>query len=73
VPSVADGRENGADRAAQDDSRQREVSAPTPARLDEALRVAAKLAIDAGDLARVRALLDLLEVEPCMGEVDSQS
>jgi hypothetical protein len=32
--------------------------------LDEAVRIAAKLAIDAGDLTRVRALLDLLEAEP---------
>jgi hypothetical protein len=30
---------------------------------DEAIRVAAKLAIDAGDLARAPALLDLLDVE----------
>ncbi|HMJ56328.1 MAG TPA: hypothetical protein VK540_29875 [Polyangiaceae bacterium] len=30
---------------------------------DEAVRVAAKLAIDAGDLTRARALLDLLDVE----------
>jgi len=31
---------------------------------DEAIRVAAKLAIDGGDLTRARALLDLLDVEP---------
>jgi hypothetical protein len=30
---------------------------------DEAIRVAAKLAIDAGDLTRARALLDLLDIE----------
>jgi hypothetical protein len=30
---------------------------------DGAIRVAAKLAIDAGDLSRARALLDLLDVE----------
>ena len=30
---------------------------------DEAIRVAAKLAIDVGDLTRARALLDFLEVE----------
>ena len=30
---------------------------------DEAIRVAAKLAIDAGDLSRARALLDLLDVD----------
>jgi len=30
---------------------------------DEAIRVAAKLAIDAGDLSRARSLLDLLDVE----------
>ena len=31
--------------------------------LHDAIRVAAKLAIDAGDLARAHALLDLLHVE----------
>jgi hypothetical protein len=55
-------RENDADRATQDDSRRREVSALTPMSADEAIRVAAKLAIDAGDLCRARGVLDLLGV-----------
>ena len=63
VPIVAKRREDDADRATQDDSRRREVSASTPMSPDEAIRVAAKLAIDAGDLTRARALLDLLDVE----------
>ena len=61
VPIVAKGREDDADRATQVDSRQREVSALAPMSPDEAIRLAAKLAIDAGDVARARALLDLLE------------
>jgi hypothetical protein len=61
VPIVAKRRENDADLATQDDAKRREVSASTPMSGDEAIRVAAKLAIDAGDLTRARALLDLLE------------
>jgi hypothetical protein len=64
VPNVTNRRQNDADRATQHDSRQREVSASTPRATDEAIRVAVKLAIDAGDLTRARALLDLLDVEP---------
>jgi hypothetical protein len=63
VPIVAKRREDDADRATKDDARRREVSASTPMSADEAIRLAAKLAIDAGDLARARALLDLLDVE----------
>jgi len=63
VPIVAKRRVDDADRATKDDERRREVSASTPMSPDEAIRVAAKLAIDAGDLTRARALLDLLEVE----------
>ena len=63
VRNVAKRRENDADRATKDDARRREVSASTPMSPDEAIRVAAKLAIDAGDLTRARALLDLLDVE----------
>jgi hypothetical protein len=36
---------------------------------DEAIRVAAKLAIDARDLTRARALLDLLDIELRRGPV----
>jgi hypothetical protein len=60
--NVAKRRENDADRATQDDAKRREVSASTPMSPDEAIRVAAKVAIDAGDLQRARALLDLLDV-----------
>jgi hypothetical protein len=63
VPIVAKRRENDADRATKDDAKRREVSASMPMSPDEAIRVAAKLAIDAGDLSRARALLDLLDVE----------
>jgi hypothetical protein len=61
--SVAKRREEDADCATQDDERRREVSAFKPMSVDEAIRVAAKLAIDAGDLTRARALLELLDVE----------
>ncbi len=46
------------------DSKQPEVSASAPLDTDEAIRTAAKLAIDAGDLGRARALLDLLDAKP---------
>lgn len=61
MSNVADRRENGADAATEDDERRRVVSA-VPATSDEAIRVAAKVAIDAGEYERARALLDLLEV-----------
>ena len=64
VANVANRRQNDADRATQHDSRQREVSASTPRGTDEAIRMAAKLAIDAEDLTRAHALLDLLDIEP---------
>jgi hypothetical protein len=63
VPIVVKRRQDDADRATQDDAKRREVSASTPMSPDEAIRVAAKLAIDAGDLARAHALLDLLDIE----------
>lgn len=50
---------NDADRATSDDAKQPEVSAS----VDEAIRTAAKLAIDLSD-RRARALLDLLDVKP---------
>jgi hypothetical protein len=62
VRNVAKHREDDADLATQDDAKRREVSASMPMSADEAIRVAAKIAIDAGDLARARALLDLLDV-----------
>jgi hypothetical protein len=61
--NVVKRRENDADRATQHDAKRREVSASTSMSADEAIRVAAKLAIDAGDLTRARALLDWLDVE----------
>jgi len=61
--NVAKRRENDVDRATEDDARQREVSASMPMSTDEAIRVAAKLAIDAGDFTCARALLDLLDVD----------
>jgi hypothetical protein len=62
VPSVAKRRVEDADLATQDDERRREVSALAPMSADEAIRVAAKVAIDAGDFTRARALIDLLDV-----------
>jgi hypothetical protein len=61
VPSVPDRREDDADHATQDNAKGREVSASGPTDTDEAIRVATKLAIDAGDLGRARALLALLD------------
>ena len=69
VRNVAKRRVDDADRATQDDARRREVSASMPMSADEAIRVAAKLAIDAGDFARARSLLDLLELERRTGPV----
>ena len=63
VPIVVKRREDDADCTTQDDPRRREVSASTPMSPDEAIRVAAKRAIDAGNFASARSLLDLLEVE----------
>lgn len=60
---VADRRGDDADPATQGDDKQRDVSA-SPTDTDEAIRSAAKLAIDAGDTARARALLDLLDAKP---------
>ena len=60
--NVAKGRENDADRATKDDAKRREVSASMPMTVDEAIRIATKLAIDAGNFIRARALLDLLDV-----------
>jgi hypothetical protein len=64
APSVANRRENDADHTTQDDQRRREVSASTPMSTDVAIRAAAKVAINAGDLTRARALLDLLGAKP---------
>jgi hypothetical protein len=57
----ADRRIEDAEKATQGDSKRRGVSASTALNVDDAIRTAAKLAIDAGDLDRARALLDLLE------------
>jgi hypothetical protein len=63
VPSVADRREDDGENTAPDDAERRMVSASAPRDTDEAIRVAAKLALDAGDLRRARALIDLLDSE----------
>jgi hypothetical protein len=62
--SVADRRGNDADPTTQGDAKQREVSASPSLDTDDAIRVAAKLAIDAGDIGRARALLDALDAKP---------
>jgi hypothetical protein len=36
---------------------------PAPATANEAIRLAAKLAIDEGDFARAKALLDVVDVD----------
>jgi hypothetical protein len=75
APDAADRSVNDADPATEADAKQREVSAsaapstdapaaPSPLDTDDAIRTAAKLAIDAGDLDRARALLDLLDAKP---------
>jgi hypothetical protein len=66
---------NNADPTTRADAREREVSAsaarstgapaaPSPLDTDDAIATAAKLAIDAGDVDRARALLDLLAAKP---------
>ena len=67
---VANSRENDARDATKDDAKRREVSASIPpaapataADTDAAIRVAAKVAIDAGDYRRARALIELLEAK----------
>jgi hypothetical protein len=60
-PIVADRGGKDADRAPEGDARRCEVSVSD---LDGAICVAAKIAIEVGDLVRVRVLLDLLDAEP---------
>jgi hypothetical protein len=64
APIVVDRCEDDADHATRGDAAQRGVSALGPATPDDAIHLAAKLAIDGGDLARARALLDLLDTKP---------
>ncbi len=56
-------RRSSRERRGSGDERRREVSATPFLDLDRAIRVAAKLAIDAGDLERARALLALLDAK----------
>jgi hypothetical protein len=63
APCVVDRPFDDAKEATKDDARQRGVSASAPATTDDAIRSAAKVAIDAGDLNRAHALLDLLELK----------
>jgi len=53
-----------ADHARQEDVKRPPVSASTGPDTDEAIRIAAKVAIEAGDTKRARALLDLLDARP---------
>jgi hypothetical protein len=64
VPIVVDRRLDDAKETTKDDERRRGVSAFGPASADEAIRIALKVAIDAEDLPRARALLDLLDQTP---------
>jgi hypothetical protein len=61
---AVDRHQKGASDATQGDSKQREVSASTPLNADDAIRTAAKLAIDAGDMDRAAALIGLLAAKP---------
>jgi len=63
-PIVASSGGNDADRSTGDDARRPEVSASAPPDTDDVIRTAAKLAIDAGDVDRAHALLDLLAAKP---------
>jgi hypothetical protein len=63
VRRVVDRRVDDAKDTTRDDERRRKVSALSED-TDEAIRIAAKLAIDAGDLTRARALLELLDAKP---------
>ncbi len=66
--SVADRRERVAEETTQADERRRGVPA-LAATTDEAIRTAAKVAIDAGDVERARALIDLLDVKAPIARV----
>jgi hypothetical protein len=70
APSAADRRENVEKDTTQDDAKQREGSA-SPDTTDEAIRKAAKVAIDAYDYTRARALLDLRDAKPRKATVTS--
>ena len=64
APSGADRRENAGTNTPKDDEEPRGISASGSAPLasaDDAIRAAAKLAIEAGDYQRARVLIDLLE------------
>lgn len=65
-PIVANRSEQDADRAAPGDATRPQVSASAtePPDTDTAIRAAAKVAIDAGDYCRARALLDLVDAKP---------
>jgi len=61
APTVVDDREMTEELATSSDARQPVVSASAPTNTDDAIRLAAKLAIDAGEYDRARALIDLLD------------
>jgi hypothetical protein len=72
-PIVVDRCENDPDRATETDAKPRDGSAladappgRTTTDTDAAIRVAAKVAIEAGELARAHALLDLLAAKPAV-------
>ncbi len=63
MQSVADRRENASTEATKGDEKRRQVLASVD-RTDNAIRAAAKIAINEGDPDRARALLDLLDAKP---------
>jgi hypothetical protein len=64
APIVGNRRLGDANETTKGDERRREVSAFGPASTDEAIRVAAKVAIDAGDFGRALAFIKLLDHTP---------
>ena len=64
VPRVVDRREDDAEHATKGDSKRRVVSAAARTSTDDAIREAAKLAIDEGGFPLAHALLDVLASRP---------
>jgi hypothetical protein len=64
APIVVDRRLDDAKEATKDDETRRGVSASGPATTEEAIRVAAKVAIDAGDFGRALTFIELLHHTP---------
>jgi hypothetical protein len=66
---VSEESANAASKAADGGSSQFGFPASAPTTTDDAIRLAAKLAIDAGEYPRARALIDLLEQRPISAPV----